>query len=96
MLKESMNLADGKHKEIDLLLLAMAHHRLGHKAEARMSFRAAVAQLHEPSQRPAAEAGELKAFLDEAESVLADISHDLPDDVFGSPGPDVRTRAHRR
>ena len=63
----------------------MAHHRLGHREEARGCYDRAVRWLGEQKGLPAEYAKELAGFRAEAEAVLAGPADDLPADVFVPP-----------
>jgi tetratricopeptide (TPR) repeat protein len=80
-LKEGRGLSDG----FDLFFLAMAHHRLGHRAEARADFDRAVRWLREARNLNDQSSQELAAFRAEAEAVLAESASELPADVFAGP-----------
>ena len=69
----------------DLFFLAMAHHRLGHRDQARASFDRAVHWLGEQKSLGQRHAKELASFRAEAEAVLAGPVAELPGDVFAPP-----------
>src|SRR5262249_35484443 len=64
----------------DLFFLAMAHHRVGHRGEARGYFDRGVRRLGEHNELDEHHARELAAFRAEAEAVLAGPARELPDD----------------
>ncbi len=69
----------------DLFFLAMAHHQLGHRQEARGLYDQAVRWLGKQKGLPDTHARELAGFRAEAEAVLAGSADDLPADVFVPP-----------
>jgi tetratricopeptide (TPR) repeat protein len=75
----------GQFAGFDLFFLAMAHHRLGHSAQARACFDRAVHWVQEQKNLPEDYASELAAFRAEAGSVLAWPMDALPEDVFARP-----------
>jgi tetratricopeptide (TPR) repeat protein/WD40 repeat protein len=81
------NLAAGKGEfdAYDLFSLAMAHHQLGHRRQARDSYNRAVRRLEKQKSLPDSQTRELAAFRAEAEALLADSADDLPVDVFARP-----------
>ncbi len=84
-LEQSLSAGHGQTDAFDLFYLAMAHHRLGHRAEARECFDRAVRWMGEQKALSAQHARLLAAFRAEAEAVLAGPSDELPSDVFASP-----------
>jgi WD40 repeat protein len=82
MLEKSLAGGFGDLDGFDLFFLAMAHHRLGHREEARRCFDRALTWAREPKFFTAQSARELRMFHDEAQGILAG---DLPDDVFAAP-----------
>jgi hypothetical protein len=80
------NLAAGKGQfaAFDLFFQAMAHHRLGHRDEARACFDRAVRWVSEQKGLSEQDAKELAGFRAEAEAVLgrAGPNAELPADVF--------------
>jgi hypothetical protein len=63
----------------------MAHHRLGHAAQARVCFDRAVNLLGEQKYQPGPRARKLADFRAEAEEVLAGPVGELPGKVFAWP-----------
>jgi tetratricopeptide (TPR) repeat protein len=85
VLEKSLEAGRGQSDGFDLFFLAMAHHRLGHRAEARRCLAGAVDWTGRASSLSAEHAKELAAFRAEAEAVLAGPVGELPDDVFERP-----------
>jgi hypothetical protein len=75
----------GRFDVFDIFCVAMAHHRLGNRAEARGCFDRAVRWVAEQKNLPAQYVKELAAFRAEAEAALASPSGELPADVFAPP-----------
>ena len=84
-LDKSLAAGKGQYDGFDLFFLALAHHRQGHREEARRSFDRALRWLQAQKNLAGQHAQELAAFRAEAEKVLAGPPGDLPDDVFGKP-----------
>ena len=76
---------NGQSAAFDLFFLAMAHHRLGHRAEARLCFDRAVLWVGEQKTLPAEDARDLAEFRAEAAAVMAGPSDELPANVFTKP-----------
>jgi tetratricopeptide (TPR) repeat protein len=85
ILEQSLEAGRGQFDAFDLFFLAMAHHRLGHRDEARRCFDRAVAWMSHPGPLTDQHVKELAAFHTEAEAVLAGPASELPDDVFAGP-----------
>jgi tetratricopeptide (TPR) repeat protein len=81
-LEKSLATGEGQVAAFDLFFLAMVHHRLGHRPEARACFDRAVSWLRDHPSLPAPFAAELAAFDAEAEKLLAVPRAPLPADVF--------------
>jgi tetratricopeptide (TPR) repeat protein len=83
-LKESLKEGKGRFAAFDLFFLAMAHHRLGQRDEAKSCFERAVRWLQEQKNLGARYAKELASFRAEAEAVLAPAGPgaELPANVF--------------
>jgi serine/threonine protein kinase/WD40 repeat protein/Flp pilus assembly protein TadD len=84
-LEKSLEAGKGQFDGFDLFFLAMAHHRLGHRVDARRCLDRAIDWASHASSLRANETKELAAFRAEAEAVLAGPIGELPDDVFGPP-----------
>ena len=84
-LERSLAAGGGQTDAFDLFFLAMAHHRLGHRGQARAAYDRAVRWLGEQKSLAEQYAKELAAFRAEAEAVLARPAGELPDDVFAPP-----------
>ena len=89
-LDKSLAAGNGQYDGFDLFFLAMAHHRLGHREEARRSFDRALRWLQAQKNLAGQHAQELASFRAEAEKVLAGPAGEMPDDVFSGPGPQQR------
>ncbi len=77
--------------DFELFFVAMAHHRQGHREQARAAFDRAVLWME--SQKNAADISLrfMSEFRAEAEAVLAGPAGELPDDVFTPPVGKPRT-----
>ena len=84
-LEKSLAAGKGQSDGFDLVFLAMAHHRLGHRDEARHSLERAIVWVAEHKSLRPEHIQELAAFRAEAERVLAGPAGEMPDDVFDSP-----------
>jgi tetratricopeptide (TPR) repeat protein len=96
VLEKSLAAGKGQFDGFDLYFLAMAHHRLGHRAEARHCLDRAIEWIARRPPLLANAAGELAAFRTEAESVLAGPVGELPDDVFEKLRTGDRTSRSRK
>ncbi len=81
-LEHSLVAHRGRLAAFDHLFLAMAHHKLGHRSQARESFERAVLWLREQRNLNPGDGPELVRFRAEAEAVLAGPSGELPEDLF--------------
>jgi len=90
-LEKSLEAGKGQYDGFDLFFLAMAHHRLGHRVDARRCLDRAIDWASHASSLRANETKELAAFRAEAEAVLAGPIGELPDDVFGPPQANDRS-----
>jgi uncharacterized protein HemY len=84
-LKRSLTAGQGHSDAWDLFFLAMAHHRLGHREQARACFERGMSWMHDQKTLSDQHARELAAFRAEAEAVLADFGAELPAQVFAGP-----------
>jgi tetratricopeptide (TPR) repeat protein len=82
ILEQSLAAGAGQSDACDLFFLAMAHHRLGHREEARRCLDRATAWLARPPALTPAQLNELASYRTEAEAVLAGPAGELPVDVF--------------
>ena len=84
-LERSLAAGRGLSDGFDLFFLAMAHHRLGHRDQARECFDRGVRWSGAHTNLDARSAKELAGFRAEAEAVLAGAADEVPDDVFANP-----------
>jgi tetratricopeptide (TPR) repeat protein len=86
VLEHSLTLHTDLPPAFDLIVLAMVHHRMGHRAEARGCFDRALRWHREHPKLPPAWAAELEAFEVEARALLRpEPLPDLPRQVFAQP-----------
>ncbi len=85
VLERSLAARKGDSDAFDLFFLAMAHHQLGHRQEARGCYEQAVRWLGAQKGLSDMHTNELAAFKAEAEAVLARSADVLPADVFANP-----------
>ena len=81
------SVADGRGQSdgFNLYFLAMAHHRLGQRVQARDGFDRAVRWVKAQRNLDARSTKELDGFRAEAEAVLAGPAGERPEDVFAVP-----------
>ncbi|HZW32334.1 MAG TPA: protein kinase, partial [Isosphaeraceae bacterium] len=92
-LERSLAAGHGQADGFDLFFLAMAHHRLGHRDQARDCFGRALRWLGEQKSLNEQSSKELAGFRAEATAVLAGPAGELPEDVFvGTTHPDPAAR----
>ena len=84
-LERSLAAGAGQADAYDLFFLAMAHHHLRHREEARGCYERAVHWLRERKSLPAEYSQELVAFRAEAQAVLAGLTGKLPAVIFAPP-----------
>ncbi len=84
-LERTLTAGAGQSDAYDLFFLAMAHHRLRHREEARGCYERAVRWLREQKSLLAEQSQELTAFRAEAQPVLAGLTGELPADIFALP-----------
>jgi eukaryotic-like serine/threonine-protein kinase len=85
ILDKSLEAGKGQYDGFDLFFLAMAHHHLGHRDEARRCLNRAIAWVSRATSLSDQSVKELADFRAEAEAVLAGPIGELPDDVFERP-----------
>ena len=81
-LERSLAVSRGENDAFNLFFLAMAHHRQGHREQARDSSDRALSWLESQKALSPQYSKELTAIRAEAESVLAGPTGELPVDVF--------------
>jgi WD40 repeat protein/tetratricopeptide (TPR) repeat protein len=84
-MERSLKAGPGKDDAVDLFFMAMAHHQLGHRTQARECYDRALRWQAAQKSLSAARARDLAAFRAEAEAVLAGPAGELPADVFATP-----------
>jgi serine/threonine protein kinase/WD40 repeat protein/tetratricopeptide (TPR) repeat protein len=82
ILEKSLEAGHGQFDAFDLFFLAMAHHRLGHRGEARRDLDRAITWMAHPAALTPDQLKELASFRTEAGAVLAGPAGELPEDVF--------------
>ncbi len=87
-LQRSLAVNHGEFAAFDLFFLAMAHHRLGHRAAARECFDRAVRWLSEQKKLSDQHTRELANFRAEAQALLDSPPPALPAKVFAPEPPD--------
>jgi serine/threonine protein kinase/WD40 repeat protein len=83
-LEQSLASGHGQADAVDLFVLAMAHHRLGHRAKARVSFDKAVQWLKAQTDLIVSRVHDLANLRNEAEAVLAGPAGELPANAFAA------------
>jgi WD40 repeat protein/tetratricopeptide (TPR) repeat protein len=84
-LQQSLEAGNGRLDGWDLFFLSMAHHRLGHREEARACLDRACHWVSEQKYLSEPLTWELAAFRAEAEAVVSGAGGELPADVFARP-----------
>jgi tetratricopeptide (TPR) repeat protein len=84
-LEKSLESVKGRTAAFDLFFLAMAHHRLGHVAQAHDCFDRAVHLEEGFKELPEHQARELATFRAEAKNVMGGAADELPDKVNAHP-----------
>jgi serine/threonine protein kinase/WD40 repeat protein len=84
-LEKSLKAGKSQFDGYELFFLAMAHHRLGQKAEGCACFDRGMHWTRTQNNLPEPVARELASFRTEAEAVLAGPPCELPADVFAGP-----------
>jgi tetratricopeptide (TPR) repeat protein len=84
-LEGSLEAGHGRADAFDLFFMAMAHHRLGHRATAGECYARAVRWAAANHGLSSDRMTKLAAIRVEADAVLAGRAGDLPDDVFARP-----------
>jgi Tfp pilus assembly protein PilF len=86
-LERSLAAGSGQSDGFDLFFLAMAHHRQGHREQARTCFDRSLRWLGDQHGLNERSTKELDAFRAEAEAVLAEPTGKLPEDIFAGTTP---------
>ena len=84
-LGQGLEAGHGQSDASDLYFMAMAHHRLGHREEARYRRDRALSWLERRNNLPSENAKNLAALHAETEAVLSGPVGELPSDVFANP-----------
>ncbi len=84
-MERSLQAGPGQNDATNLFFMAMAHHQLGHRAQARDCYNRAVRWQATQKNLSAEGATDLAAFRAEAEAVLAGPAGELPADLFAAP-----------
>jgi WD40 repeat protein/Flp pilus assembly protein TadD len=82
VLQRCLAIGRGEREAFDRLFLAMAHSRLGHRAQAREEFDQAIQWIQTHKDLGPGHVTELAAFRAEAEAILHASDDELPADVF--------------
>ena len=81
-LERSLIVGRGHHEAFYHFFLAMSHHRLGHRAEARKCYDRAVHWLGDQKNLHYGKSRDFTAFRADVDAVLAERSAELPLDVY--------------
>jgi tetratricopeptide (TPR) repeat protein len=84
-LEKSLKAGNGQYDGFDLFVLAMVHHRLGHRAQGRACFDRATHWMAGQKVLSSRHVQELTDFRAEADSLFRSPAGELPADVFSNP-----------